>query len=98
MPPPPDPSARAWLLPSDRALGMLWAPRPRAVELSWRPGPGHLEGQSSCLREDVARRGKSGEKIRGLVVGPRELQAQETSWRSGLCSTPEKLKDAKTHV
>ena len=45
-----------------------------ATELSWRPG--HLEGQTSCLREDVARESKCDKKMWGLVVQPRELRAQ----------------------
>lgn len=45
-----------------------------ATELSWRPG--HLEGQTSCLRVDAARESKCDEKMWGLVVQPRELRAQ----------------------
>lgn len=32
-----------------------------------------LEGQTSCLKEDVERGSKYGKKIWGLVVKPREL-------------------------
>lgn len=48
----------------------------QAAELSWRPEPGHLEGQISCLTEDVARDSKCDRKMWGLVVWPRELGAQ----------------------
>lgn len=47
----------------------------QAAELSWRPESGHLEGQISCLTEDVGRDSKCDRKMWGLVVWPRELGA-----------------------
>lgn len=48
----------------------------QAAELSWRPESSHLEGQISCLTEDVGRDSKCDRKMWGLVVWPRELGAQ----------------------
>lgn len=50
--PPPRPGFRG-------ALGT----KAQAAELSWRPGPGHLEGQASCLREEGARRSMCDKKM-----------------------------------
>lgn len=71
----------------------------QAAELSWRPESSHLEGQISCLTEDVGRDSKcDSRKMWGLVVWLRELGAQteEANGRAGHCGTSEKLKDAKT--
>lgn len=67
-PPPSDPSAQTWLLPSGQAPGTRHAlgTKAQAAELSWGPGPGHLDGQTSCLRKDVARGSKWDKKIWAL--------------------------------
>lgn len=69
MPPPSDPSARAWLLPSDWALGMLWAPRPR--QRSFLGG----QGQVTWGSEQPPQRGcsKMGQ-VRGEDVGEDQLE------------------------
>ena len=48
----------------------------QAAVLPQKPGPGHLEVQTSCLREDAAGGSRGDKKMPGLVVRPRELRAQ----------------------
>lgn len=80
-PPPSDPSAQAWLLPRPGTKHAGYQGPGSRASLEARAG--RLEGQTSCLRGDVARGSKGDKKM----LGP----AGELG-----CGTSEKLKDADT--
>lgn len=94
-PPPSDPSAQAWRLPSGQALGTLWCQGPGSSASS-EARTSHLEIQTSCLREGAAQGSRGGKKMLGLVVRPRELRAQAVR---GLGSvSPQKNQRMQRHM